>query len=56
MKLYKLIDKNKNINLYSRFYILFIHNQRKKTKNLLSESVHIFILSPVLVSLGNRNK
>jgi hypothetical protein len=32
MNLYKLNAKNKNINLHSRFYILFIHNQRKKTK------------------------
>jgi hypothetical protein len=32
MNLYKLNTKNKFINLHSRFYILLIHNQRKKTK------------------------
>jgi hypothetical protein len=37
MNLYKLNTKNKNTNLHSRFYILFIHNQRKKTKKLISE-------------------
>jgi hypothetical protein len=29
MNLNKLDVKNKNINLYYIFYILFIHNQRK---------------------------
>jgi hypothetical protein len=43
MKLYKITAKNKDINLHSRFYILFIHNQRKKTKNLVSASVLVFI-------------
>jgi hypothetical protein len=28
MNLYKLNGKNKNINLHSRFYILFIHNKK----------------------------
>jgi hypothetical protein len=37
MNLYKLDVKNKNINLYCRFYILFIHNQRKTTKKLITE-------------------
>jgi preprotein translocase subunit YajC len=37
MNLYKINTKNKNINLYSRFYILLIRNQRKKTKKLISE-------------------
>jgi hypothetical protein len=37
MNLYKLNTKNKNINLHNRFYILLIHNQRKKTKKLISE-------------------
>jgi hypothetical protein len=33
MNLYKVNVKNKNINLYCTFYILFIRNQRKTTKN-----------------------
>ena len=37
MNLYKLNVKNKNTNLYSRFYILFIRNQRKMTKKLVIE-------------------
>jgi hypothetical protein len=37
MNLYKLNDKNKNTNLYDRFYILFIRNQRKTTKKLITE-------------------
>jgi hypothetical protein len=37
MNLYKLNTKNKNINLHIIFYILLIHNQRKKTKILISE-------------------
>jgi hypothetical protein len=37
MNLYKLDVKNKNTNLYGRFYILFIRNQRKTTKNLITE-------------------
>ena len=32
MNLYKLNAQNKNTNLYTRFYILFIRNQRKTTK------------------------
>jgi hypothetical protein len=32
MNHYKLYDKNKNMNLDSRFYILFIHNKKTKTK------------------------
>jgi hypothetical protein len=36
MNLYKLNAKNKNMNLHSRFYILFIHNQRKRPKNWYS--------------------
>jgi hypothetical protein len=32
MNLYKLNVKNKNMNLYNGFYILFIRNQRKKIK------------------------
>jgi hypothetical protein len=32
MKLYKLNAKNKNMNLHSKFYILFINNQRKIPK------------------------
>jgi hypothetical protein len=34
---YKLNDKNKNINLCSRFYILFFQNQIKQTKKLVYE-------------------
>jgi hypothetical protein len=37
MDLYKLNVINKNINLYSALYILFIRNQRKTTKNLITE-------------------
>lgn len=32
MNLYKLNAENKNTDLNSRFYILFIHDQGKKTK------------------------
>jgi hypothetical protein len=32
MNLYKFNVKIKNINLYSKFYILFIRNQIKTTK------------------------
>jgi hypothetical protein len=38
--MYKLNTRNKNINLYSRFYIIFIHY--KKFKTLISEYVHVF--------------
>jgi hypothetical protein len=34
MNIYKLNAKNKNTNLHRRIYILFIHNQRKKTKKI----------------------
>jgi hypothetical protein len=37
MNLYKLNAQNKNTNLYIRFYILFIRNQRKTTKKLITE-------------------
>jgi hypothetical protein len=37
MNTYKLDVKNKNTNLYYRFYILFIRNQRKTTKKLITE-------------------
>lgn len=46
MKLYKLNVKNKNTYLCSRFYILFIRNQRKKSKNDIQISFcfhHVFI-------------
>jgi hypothetical protein len=36
MDLYKLNVINKNINLYSALYILFIRN-KKMTKNLITE-------------------
>jgi hypothetical protein len=35
MNVYKFNDKNKNINLHSRFYIIFINNKRKETKKLI---------------------
>jgi hypothetical protein len=37
MNLNKLDVKNKNINLYHIFYILFIRNERKTTKKLITE-------------------
>jgi hypothetical protein len=30
-------NKNKNINLHSKLYMIFVHNRRKKTKNLTSK-------------------
>jgi hypothetical protein len=33
MNLYKLDVINKNTNLYSALYIIFIRNQRKRQKN-----------------------
>jgi hypothetical protein len=39
MNINRFNAKSKNINLYSKFYMLFVHNQRKKTKNLTSEYV-----------------
>jgi hypothetical protein len=38
MNLYKVDVKNKNTNLYCRFYILFIHNQTKTTKKLIKKN------------------
>ena len=35
MNLYKLNAQNKNTNLYTRFYILFIRNKKKRPKNYL---------------------
>jgi hypothetical protein len=49
MNLYKLDVKNKNTNLYCRLYILFISNQRKTTKKLITEQISfptVFIPSP----------
>jgi hypothetical protein len=41
MNLYKCNAKNKNMDLYNRFYILFIHNQRKNTKKTsIQVSIH----------------
>jgi hypothetical protein len=37
MNLYKINVINKNTNLYSALYILFIRNQWKMTKNLITE-------------------
>jgi hypothetical protein len=39
MNLNKLDVKNKNTNLYCIFYILFIRNQRKTTKKLITEYI-----------------
>ena len=38
MNLYKINVKYKTMNLYNKFYILFVHN-KKMTKNLTSESI-----------------
>jgi hypothetical protein len=35
MNVYKFNDKNENINLHSRLYIIFINNKRKETKKLI---------------------
>jgi hypothetical protein len=37
MKINSLNAKNKNINLYSKFYMFVVHNRKKKTKKLTSE-------------------
>ena len=37
MNLYKINVKYKAMNLYSKIYILFVHNRRKMTKNLTFE-------------------
>jgi hypothetical protein len=37
MDLYKLNAKNKNTNLHSGFYPIFIHNQRKKRQKPVSK-------------------
>jgi hypothetical protein len=42
----KLNVKNKNTNLYSRFSILFIRNQRKTTKPFLS----LFVALPCCIA------
>jgi hypothetical protein len=39
MDIDRLNVKSKNINLHIKFYILFVHNRIKKTKNLISEKV-----------------
>jgi hypothetical protein len=39
MNIDKLNVKSKNINLYIKFCILFVHNRIKKTKNLISKKV-----------------
>jgi hypothetical protein len=39
MNLYKFNAINKNMNLHCRFYILFICNQRNKTKNNIRISI-----------------
>jgi hypothetical protein len=43
INIYKLNDKNKNTNLHSRFYILFIHSQRKRPKKWYLEQVCVWI-------------
>jgi hypothetical protein len=48
MNLYKPNTKNKNINLHNRFYVLLIHNQRKKTKKIdirISIRLHPYLQS-----------
>jgi hypothetical protein len=37
MSLYKLNAKKKNMNLHSRYYIIFVRNKRVKTKKLIFE-------------------
>jgi spore coat polysaccharide biosynthesis protein SpsF (cytidylyltransferase family) len=37
VKINSLNAKNKNINLHSKFYMLVVHNQKKKTKKMTSE-------------------
>jgi hypothetical protein len=37
MNIYKLNVKNKNTNIYSIFYILFIRNPRKMIKKLITQ-------------------
>jgi hypothetical protein len=48
MNIYKLDVKNKNTNLYGRFYILFIRNQRKTTKNWLLNKYRFRLFSSLL--------
>jgi hypothetical protein len=46
MDLYKLNAKNKNMNLYIRFYILFIHNKIKRQKKIDTRiSIHFHLQS-----------
>ena len=45
MNLYKINVKYKTMNLHSKFYILFVHNRRKITKNLTFEQTSESILS-----------
>ena len=37
MNLYKINVKYKTMNLYSKFYILFVYNRKKIIKNLTFE-------------------
>jgi hypothetical protein len=52
MNLNKMDVKNKNTNLYCIFYILFIHNQRKTTKKLITEKIPF---PTVFISLMSRS-
>jgi hypothetical protein len=52
MKLYKLNTQNKNINLHSRFYIIFIRNQKKKTQKLPVFIPSLVFLKSVLTPLN----
>ena len=45
MNLYKVNVKYKAMNLHSKFYILFVHNRRKMTKNLTFEQTSESILT-----------
>jgi hypothetical protein len=51
MKFYKVNAKNKNMNLHSGFYILFICNQRKRSKIDIRISIrfHPYLLGSYLL-------
>jgi len=52
MNLYKINVKYKAMNLHSKFYILFVYNQRKMTKNLTVQLTSESILSmPILQNI-----
>jgi hypothetical protein len=56
MNLYKLHAKNKNTNLHSRFYIIFIRKQKMTKKidiRIISIHFHPYIYIPTTMYLGN---